>query len=151
MGNDGVVIRSVAAGELTGFLPLIRAYQQFYGGTGDDERNTAFFSRFLAPSPHGELLGGWVDGTPAGFATLYWTFSSVSAVDVVLLNDLFVSHDRRGFGIGRALLQAAAGVAARRGAARLEWATAPENSTARRLYDALGAHSSDWVHYEQPV
>ena len=84
---------------------------------------------------------------PAGFATLYWTFSSVSAVDVVLLNDLFVVAEQRSAGIGRALLAAAAERATARGTQRLEWVTAPDNVAARRLYDGVGA-ASDWVHYE---
>ncbi len=43
-------------------LPLIAAYQRFYEVEEiDDERNRAFFSRFIAPSDDGMLLGAWRD------------------------------------------------------------------------------------------
>ena len=55
------------------------------------------------------------------------------------MNDLFVSPDARGQGVGRALIEASADVARNRGAHHLEWATAPDNATAQRLYNATGA------------
>ncbi len=64
------------------------------------------------------------------------------------MNDLFVVEEARGRGVGRALIDASAEVARERGADHLEWATAPDNETARRLYDATGARHSTWVTYE---
>jgi GNAT superfamily N-acetyltransferase len=64
------------------------------------------------------------------------------------MNDLFVAADGRGRGVGRALIEASADVARERGAAHLEWATAPDNLTAQRLYDSTGAERSEWVGYE---
>ena len=43
----------------------------------------------------------------AGYTCLYWTFSSISATDVVLLNDLYVRPARRGARVGEALVAAA--------------------------------------------
>jgi GNAT superfamily N-acetyltransferase len=84
-----------------------------------------------------------------GFATLYWFFSSTKAAESVLMNDLFVRDDIRGKGIGRALIQNALDEARRRGAAHLEWFTAPDNVTAQRLYDSVpGAGRSIWYAYE---
>ena len=34
------------------------------------------------------------------------------------------------------------------GAHHLEWATAPDNETAQRLYDSTGAERSNWIEYE---
>ena len=144
-----VEVRPVSADELDEALPLIAGYQKFYGAEADIERNRRFFSRFLDPSEDGLLLGAWVDGTMAGFATLYWFFSSTKATESVLMNDLFVRDDIRGKGIGRALIQSALGEARRRGAAHLEWFTAPDNATAQRLYDSVpGAGRSIWYAYE---
>ena len=81
----------------------------------------------------------------AGFATLYWFFSSTKAADSVLMNDLYVREDVRGAGIGRALIAEALDQARGRGAAHLEWFTAPDNLTAQRLYDSVsGATRSTW-------
>jgi hypothetical protein len=35
-----------------------------------------------------------------------------------------------------------------RSAQRLEWATAPSNATAQRLYDSTGAERRDWIEHE---
>jgi GNAT superfamily N-acetyltransferase len=130
-------------------LPLIGSYQTFYGAEPDHERNRTFFSRFLHPSDEGLLIGAWVDGRLAGFATLYWFFSSTKAADSVLMNDLFVKEEVRGAGIGRALIARALDEARRRGAAHLEWFTAPDNVKAQRLYDSVaGANRSTWYAYE---
>jgi len=57
----------------------------------------------------------------------------------------------RGRGVGRALIEASADVARERGAAWLEWATAPDNHTAQRLYDSMTSEKSTWLEYELDV
>jgi GNAT superfamily N-acetyltransferase len=144
-----VEVRPISRQEVDDVLPLIAGYQRFYGAEPDLERNRVFFSRFLQPSDEGLLLGAWVDGALAGFATLYWFHSSTKATDAVLMNDLFVREDIRGKGIGRALIKSALDEARRRGSAHLEWLTAPDNLTAQRLYDSVpGAGRSTWYAYE---
>jgi len=129
-------------------LPLIAAYQRFYEAADiDDERNRAFFRRFLAPSDVGMLLVARDGDEILGYACLYWHFSSTQAVETVLMNDLFVTESARGRGVGRALIEASAAVARERGAAQLQWSTAPDNHTAQRLYDSTGAERSEWVDY----
>jgi GNAT superfamily N-acetyltransferase len=144
-----VEIRPVAEEEFEELLPLIAAYQRFYGvdDVGED-RNRAFFRRFLTPSEDGLLLGAWIEGELAGYACLYWFYSSTRAAETVLMNDLFVAAGRRGGGVGTGLIEAARRVAADRGARHLEWSTAPDNLTAQRVYDATGAEKSTWITYE---
>lgn len=143
-----IEISPVAEAEYERLLPLIAAYQRFYEAEEIDEgRNRTFFRRFLAPSEVGMLLGARDGGEIVGYACLYWTFSSTQAVETVLMNDLFVSEAARGGGVGRALIEASAAIARERGAAQLEWATAPDNLTAQRLYDSTGAERSQWVEY----
>lgn len=142
-------IAPVAAAEFERLLPLIAAYQRFYGVERiDEERNRVFFRRFLAPSEDGMLLGARRGEELLGFACLYWHFSSLSAGETVLMNDLFVREGARGNGIGRTLIEASAAVARERGAVCLEWATAPGNKRAQALYDSTGAERSEWVEYE---
>jgi GNAT superfamily N-acetyltransferase len=144
-----VEVRPIRLQEMEELLPLVAGYQRFYGAEPDVDRNRRFFSRFLHPSDEGLLLGAWVDGDLGGFVTLYWFFSSTKAADSVMMNDLFVREDVRGAGIGRALIQSALDEARRRGAAHLEWFTAPDNLTAQRLYDSVpGASRSTWLAYE---
>jgi GNAT superfamily N-acetyltransferase len=142
-------IEPVSEAQLEQLLPLIAAYQRFYEVDDvDDERNRAFFTRFIAPSDNGLLLGAWHGEELRGYACLYWHFTSLVPAETVLMNDLFVDPTARGRGIGRALIEASADVARSRGAHHLEWATAPDNKTAQRLYDATGAERSTWIEYE---
>jgi len=142
-------IEPISPEQMQMLLPMIAAYQRFYEVEEiDEERNRAFFSRFLAPSDDGMLLGAWRGGQLVGYACLYWHFTSLVPAETVLMNDLYVAEGQRGEGIGRALIEAGAEVARRRGAHHLEWATAPGNETAQRLYDSTGAKRSEWIEYE---
>jgi GNAT superfamily N-acetyltransferase len=146
---EGLRIEPIAAAQMDELLPLIADYQRFYEVEAiDDERNRAFFSRFLAPSDDGMLIGAWRDGELLGYACLYWTFTSLVPAEIVLMNDLYVRPEARGGGIGRALIEASAAVARERGAHHLQWVTAPDNETAQRLYDSTGAVREASIEYE---
>lgn len=157
---ENLRIAPLAAAELQDALPLIAAYQRFYEVERiDDERNRAFFSRFLAPSEDGLLLGAWGEANesevPAdgreelfGYACLYWHFTSLTPAETVLMNDLYVVEPARGRGVGRALIEASAAVGRKRGAHLLQWVTDPENKTAQRLYDTTGAEREPAIEYE---
>jgi GNAT superfamily N-acetyltransferase len=150
--SDELEIAPIAAEEFEELLPLIAAYQRFYEAEEiDEERNRTFFRRFLAPSEDGLLLGARHEGRLLGYACLYWHFSSLAACESVLMNDLFVAESARGQGVGRALIEATAGIARERGVPFVEWSTAPDNHTAQRLYDSTDAERSKWFTYELRV
>lgn len=136
--------------DLDDAVALFAGYQRFYAGRArDDDHNRAFLSRFLAPSDHGLLLLARDDaGRAIGFANLYWTFSSVSAEDHALMNDLFVAEAARGTDVGRALIEAAAAHAHERGLPTLSWQTALDNRRAQRLYERFDAERTAWFEYE---
>jgi ribosomal protein S18 acetylase RimI-like enzyme len=96
------------------------------------------------------LIGAYDEAAaaPAGYACLYWTYSSVSATDVVLMNDLYVRPEQRGAGVGEALIAATVEIAGERGASHVRWYTEPDNHRAQRLYDRTGAQRSSWLEYE---
>lgn len=129
-------------------LPLVAGYQRFYQAEPDEARNREFFRRFIAPSEDGLLLGAWAGEELAGFACLYWTFSSTHAAEAALMNDLFVDHPHRGKGVGLALIEAAVEAARGRGMRHLEWLTHIDNRQAQRLYERTGAERSAWFGYE---
>jgi GNAT superfamily N-acetyltransferase len=147
--SGNLQIEPISAERMEALLPLIAAYQRFYEVEEiDEERNRAFFARFIAPSEDGMLLGAWRDGELLGYACLYWSFTSLIPGETVLMNDLYVVAESRGEGVGRALIEASAAAGRERGAQRLEWVTAADNETAQRLYDSTGAERSEWIEYE---
>lgn len=146
---EGLRVEPIAVGQLEALLPLIAAYQRFYEVEDiDDERNRAFFARFVAPSDDGMLVGAWRGDELLGYACLYWTFTSLVPAEMVLMNDLYVVPEARGEGVGRSLIEASAKIARDRGANHLQWVTAPDNETAQRLYDMTGARREPSIEYE---
>jgi GNAT superfamily N-acetyltransferase len=139
--------------DLDDVLPLFAGYQAFYAGEAQpEEKNRAFLAPFLDDT-NGRLLlaRDEATGKALGFATLYWTHSSIEAESHVLMNDLFVAEDARGKNVGFELIEAARAAARERGSATLSWMTALDNRTAQRLYERTGADRGAWFEYELAV
>jgi GNAT superfamily N-acetyltransferase len=86
------------------------------------------------------------DGRAVGLAHWLTHRSTWSIADVCYLNDLFVVPDRRGQGIGRALIEHVAAAAAAAGCSQLYWLTHQTNTTAQRLYDGV-AERTGFIHF----
>ena len=83
------------------------------------------------------------DGTVAGIAVWYETFSTWKGRHGIWLEDLFVSPAHRGLGLGRALLGELAAICRDRGYPRLEWWVLNWNEPSIAFYEALGARPQD--------
>lgn len=91
------------------------------------------------------LMAEW-EGEPAGFALFFPNYSTWQGRPGLYLEDLFVRPAFRGKGIGKALLQAVAGLAAERGYGRFQWQCLDWNSPALDFYEALGAKQTrEWI------
>jgi GNAT superfamily N-acetyltransferase len=144
-----LTIDTVGAADLPELMPMLRAYCDFYRVDPTDERLRALASALIAdPSEGLQLIARDSDGTPLGFATIYWTWQTLHAARVGVLNDLFVTPASRGSGAGRALIERCRELCRERGAEKLVWETALDNTTAQRLYDGIGAEKSTWFTYE---
>jgi GNAT superfamily N-acetyltransferase len=98
--------------------------------------------------PTAEAVVAEWDGDPAGFALFFHNFSTWLGKPGLYLEDLFVREDRRGRGIGKALLLHLARLARERGCGRMEWAVLDWNRPAIEFYEALGARpQSEWTVY----
>jgi ribosomal protein S18 acetylase RimI-like enzyme len=93
----------------------------------------------FGPRPVAEAVLATVDGGPAGFALFYPTYSTVLGRTGIHLEDLYVSPEHRGSGLGRALIAHLARLAVERGGERLEWGVLRTNENAIRLYRRLRA------------
>ena len=93
----------------------------------------------------GEALVAVEDGEVVGYALFHPTFSTFLARPGLWLEDLFVVPERRGTGLGKALLSEVVRIARARGAGRVEWSVLDWNERAIRFYESLGARLvPDW-------
>jgi GNAT superfamily N-acetyltransferase len=143
------VIERVTEADLAELLPLVRGYCDFYEVEPSDDELLALSRALLAePDRHGvQLIARDDEGRPVGFATVYWTWSTLSASEVGVMNDLFVAPAGRGGGWADSLIAACVDLCRERGATSLGWQTAKDNHRAQAVYDRVGAKREEWVDY----
>jgi GNAT superfamily N-acetyltransferase len=145
-------IKRVGAADLDELLPLMRSYCDFYEVSPADA-DLLTLARALIDDPEHEgvqLLARDAGGRAAGFATLYWTWSTTDASRIGVMNDLFVAENARGQAVAERLIEACRAECVRRGARRLTWQTAPDNHRAQAVYDRVGATREQWTDYWLP-
>jgi GNAT superfamily N-acetyltransferase len=148
------VITTVTEADLPELLLLMRGYCDFYEVDPSDDALLAM-SRMLIDDPELEgvqLIARDDDGLAVGFATIFWTWSTLSASRLAVMNDLFVVADARGGGHADALIAECVERARARGATELAWQTAKDNTRARAVYERVGAARDErWLDYSLDV
>jgi len=147
------VIATVTEADLDDLLPLMRGYCDFYEVSPSDEALLALSRNLIAHPDEGvQVIARNDDGTAVGFATIFWTWSTLSAERLGVMNDLFVSEAARGGGHADALIAECTARCRERGATELAWQTAHTNARAQAVYDRVGAKRDDrWLDYSLTV
>jgi GNAT superfamily N-acetyltransferase len=141
-------ITRVTEADLGDLLPLLRGYCDFYEVSPTDEALLTMARALIEdPEREGVQLIARTDGAAVGFATIFWSWATSSAERIGVMNDLFVAPEGRGTGVADALILACVDECKARGACRLTWQTAPDNATAQRVYERVGASREEWVDY----
>jgi GNAT superfamily N-acetyltransferase len=146
-------IHTVWEGDLAELLPLMRAYCDFYRVDPADEDLLAM-ARALIADPEGEgvqILARADDGRAVGFATVFWSWTTLSASRIGVMNDLFVDPTARGRGVAEALIAGCIERCRARGARSLGWQTAKDNRRAQAVYERVGAVREEWVDYSLEI
>jgi GNAT superfamily N-acetyltransferase len=149
-----VEITVVGPADLPELLPLLRAYCDFYQVAPSDRALLELSQALLAdPEREGlQLLARDDTGRAVGFATLFWTWQTLAAARVAVMNDLFVAAEARGSGVADGLIAACLERCREYGATRLLWQTARDNGRAQAVYERIGATREDrWLDYSLPV
>lgn len=131
-------VRAATLDDLDDVAALFRAYLDFYEVEHDPAAAREFLRERMSAGESLVLLACTPEGAPAGFAQVYFTFSSLSLARVWTFNDLYVDPAARGLGLGRALVREVCARAAAAGALRVQGETAVDNHTAQALYAAEG-------------
>jgi GNAT superfamily N-acetyltransferase len=143
------VIAVVTQADLPDLLPLMRGYCDFYEVEPSDDALLAMSRELIAdPDKEGLQLIARDEARAVGFATVFWTWSTLSASRIGVMNDIFVAADARGSGAAPALIEACAERCRERGVTQLDWTTAQDNLRAQKLYDRIGARRDErWLAY----
>jgi GNAT superfamily N-acetyltransferase len=89
-----------------------------------------------------------LNGRVEGVALFYEGLGTFRARPFLYLEDLVISEEARGCGIGEALMAALAREALARGAMRLEWVVLDWNERAIRFYERFGAKQPrEWIKF----
>ena len=78
------------------------------------------------------------DGVPFGYAFLTRLWSNELGGDIVFIDEIWVAPERRGRGVGTAVIAHAMQTMRERGAVAFELEVTPDNARARALYERLG-------------
>jgi GNAT superfamily N-acetyltransferase len=118
------------------FGQLLHAFNAEYGEPEPDADTIAQRAGPLTES--GEVTVLFAGDGPDGFAELRFRPSLYTGALDAYLEEFYVVADRRGRGVGRALLEAAMQCARERGAARIDLNTSETDVAARALYESAG-------------
>jgi len=140
-----IKIRPIAAADKEIWLKLFKDYIIFYKSQLSDEQYELTWQRLNSSLNINGLLAE-LDGKVVGFTHYIFRPSTWAVEDFCYLEDLFVDPTVRGGGVGRALIKAVEEIAIAKGSKRLYWTTAPDNETARKLYDKVAI--TDRVQYK---
>lgn len=154
MSEEALEIHPVGEVDLPELLPMLERYCDFYRVDPGRDRLATMCEALLAdPSQGVQLIARdrSEEGAAVGFATIFWTWQTLSASRVGVMNDLFVEQPARGRGIAGRLIAECAGLCRRHGATALVWQTALDNEPAQAAYRKAGAVSSRWLDFELEV
>ena len=141
-------VRPATRADRPALVALIRAYLDFYKAPQpEDATLQAFLDRLGADPARAVQLVAEQDGRLVGFASLFASFDTLVAAEILVMNDLFVMEAQRRQGIGQALFEASRRYARDHGYVRLDWVTASDNQVARRFYDKHGGVAGPWIAY----
>ncbi|MEM5404644.1 MULTISPECIES: GNAT family N-acetyltransferase [Paraburkholderia] len=138
---QSVEIKAIENSDFDMWLPLWEGYQRFYKVDIPHAVTRNTWERFVDPNEPMHAVLAMTCGQPCGFAHTVYQRSTWTSADYCYLQDLFVSPDARGRGIGRALIEHVYAAAKLRKAPRVHWLTHETNYPGRLLYDAVGERS----------
>lgn len=97
---------------------------------------------------YAEVLIGELNGEAVGFALFFHNFSTFLGKPGLYLEDLYVTQEARGKGLGKLFFKRLAEIALERNCGRFEWWCLDWNKPSIDFYLSLGAEPmSDWTVY----
>lgn len=142
--NPSVDIAPLRLKDAHALAPLLAAYTQSLK-RGAPRRPDDFYAETLLQDRAAEFVGARIDGELVAFAIFYDLPDPLSGLRYALMEHLYVHHEHRGKGIGKALLDVLSDQAEDRGWTRLVLNSPRQASVGRRLYEEVAAVPADWT------
>ncbi|HLJ44565.1 MAG TPA: GNAT family N-acetyltransferase [Bryobacteraceae bacterium] len=126
------------------FIQGLAEYERLPMAATEESIGLALFGE----RPFAEVVIGYLDEVPAGFALFFPVLSTFLGKPGIYLEDLFVLPEHRGKGLGKALLRYVGGLALERECAYVEWGVLDWNTPSIEFYKGLGARPlAEWTKY----
>lgn len=139
-------IRPIEPNDLDDFLALLQAKADFDGaGTTLLVTTDNLREEFFSANPRCCAVVALDGDSIIGMATYFTTYSSFIMKPGIWLDDLYVKQSHRKNGAGVAILHWLCKLAAKNGAARIDWIVADTNVNGQDFYRHLGAEIIDTV------
>ena len=142
----GFIIRKATVSDLPVIHGLVRELADYerlsaeFRATISQFESALFGTRRVA-----EAILGEYEGKPVGVAIFFHNFSTFVGKPGLFLEDLYITPQFRGLGLGRAMLGYLAKLAVERDCGRFEWWVLDWNTPAVEFYRGLGAQGqNDW-------
>jgi GNAT superfamily N-acetyltransferase len=132
-----IQIRPVSQQDHAAWLPLWQAYLTFYNTVLPDEVSASTWQRFLDPAEPTNAALAWQDGKAVGMVHFIYHRSNWSIANACYLQDLLVTPDQRGTGVGRLLIEHVYTTAKANNCDKVHWLTHETNATAIQLYERI--------------
>ncbi|MEL7549588.1 GNAT family N-acetyltransferase [Pseudomonas protegens] len=145
-----IQIRPVTAADHAAWLPLWQAYLSFYETELADAVTQSTWQRFLDPSEPTHAALAWDGERAVGLVHFIYHRSNWSIENSCYLQDLLVTPDQRGTGVGRQLIEFVYAQAKQDGCAKVHWLTHETNATAIQLYERI-AERPGFIQFRKPL
>ncbi|MFC3710990.1 GNAT family N-acetyltransferase [Sphingoaurantiacus capsulatus] len=138
------MIRDATAADVPTILRFVKELAIYEREPDAVKATEADLTRVLfGDRPYAEAIIAEEGATPLGFALFFHNFSTWTGKPGIYLEDLYVTPDARGAGVGKALLARLAAIGVERDCGRLEWSVLDWNAPAIAFYRSLGAVAMD--------
>lgn len=146
--NNFTKISLLSEADYKAWLDLWQNYLKFYETVLPLSVIEATWQKLLDNDVPIYGFGAWQNDVLVGFTHVVLHPNTWNITECCYLEDLYVSENVRGQGVGRALIEQVYDFANQKNCNRVYWTTQEDNTSARKLYDAI-ATQTDMVQYRK--
>ena len=143
----GLVLRPATeadAGLILRFIIELAVYEKEPDAVVTDQDGIA--ASLFGQGATARALIAELDAEPVGYAVWFASYSTWLGRNGLYLEDLYVTPEMRGRGVGKAILRQLAALAVAQGCGRMEWSVLDWNAPAIAFYESVGARPQrEWT------